>query len=504
MLDQKTIKFIESGKNEAFKKLSNVFEDFCLIYFDFQITKEQKLSSQVLFKRVFARKNHTVIFNWVRQYGKSELICLILIFLARVFPLFFNENYKVCFTAPEKNTSSEIFLKIKNKLNELKTRYPDTWGGEISNDRATLHNGSTFIQFGIYKGYATKETQKSTKEGRTFNIIIRDEAHLGDDYIYRDQLLPALSTTGGIDVLISTGGFRNCLAKEKIESAKNGSNIENIYWNEDNTLFYMDYVKAKISAQEEYERTKNERWIRWIDFQEKYIKDNGISSDEVQKNLYLKWLVNFGNFIPWEDLIKLRREKEEFNTDICDVGIDWGKSNDETYAVITDYEFNVRDIEVFKGDYINKQCPDIAEWIKEKRKTLKIKRVFSDSTGVGDPVISSLKVEFRKKGFVLLVKRIVFTAQSKNLLARKGQKVMFAEKEKERLSYPANHKFTNKFEKQFRKLIKTTRERDGLISYSHPNEPNIHDDIPDSTLLSIFGTAKIKKTRNFETKPSEF
>lgn len=477
--------------------LMHIFCQSIKNFFDVTVTLDQESIAREIIYRVLLRKRYTIDLSACRQIGKTEIVCFCTWFLSYVFPLIEDEPLRCIITAPEKSTGSEVFDRTKKLYDDCERDYPDDFKFKQKNlDVIVLQDGSRLDVYGLFKGFARREEKKTTKEGRSAHMIIRDEKHLGDDEIFKDELEPAMSTTGGVDIWLGNGGFRTCRAKEMADLAEKGKTITLL---NDMTLFRFDYTYMRESMLREFERTKNPMFMRWIESQDKYIQDHGMESDEVQKNLYLKWLVTVGNFIAWEELIGHRRSINvtNFASRIADAGIDFakGENGDETVATITDYERNVRDWEIFSGDWPD-QVEQIALWLPNaaQNHNVSLRFIHCDSTGVGDPIKDYLRRRLRYP-----VRGIVFGVQSEDAMAKKMQKAFSAKNERERTTYPENHKHTAKFEKQMKGLLKHRRPT-GQLKLTHGTGKQDHDDFAQSLALSLWN---IEKIRGSEPTPKD-
>lgn len=465
-----------------------IFSESVLEFFKVTVTWEQERIAREIIYRVLLRKRYTIDLSACRQIGKTEVVCYCAWFLSYLFPLIESETFRCIITAPEKGTGSEVFDRTKKLYDDCERDYHDEFKFKQKNlDVVILQDGTRLDVFGLFKGFSRREEKKTTKEGRSAHMIIRDEKHLGDDEIYKDEIEPAMSTTGGVDVWVGNGGFRQCRAKEMADLAENGKQVT---YAKDMTIFRLDYTYMREAMLKEYERTKNPMFMRWIESQDKYIEDHGMESDEVQKNLFLKWLVTVGNFIAWESLIGHRRAEEaRFASRIADVGIDFakGENGDETVATIVDYERNVRDWEIFSGDWPD-QVDEIALWLPEAaaKHNVSLQFIHCDSTGVGDPVKSYLRRKIRTP-----TRGIVFGVQSEDAMAKKMLKAFAAKSERERVTYPQNHKHTNKFEKQMKGLLKHRRAT-GQLKLTHGTGKHDHDDFAQSLALALWNIEKIR------------
>ncbi len=479
-----------TGSEKDFDFLAKLCADMTLRLFGFQFTPIQLKKSREIIKRTLRQERFTIVFSECRQVGKTETVCYTEFFLSYAFPALTGERYRVCFTAPEKGTSLEIFDRTKKLFDTVERNHPQFFKFERKTpEEIIIPQCAKFEIFGLFKGYAKREDKKSTKEGRTFHKVIRDEMHLGEDDIFSDEIEPAMSTTGGVDLWIGNGGYRQCDAKKKIETGSN----------ENQTVFFYDYKFMRKEYLRLFEETGNPMFKRWIQAQDKYIEDKGEESDLVQKNLFNKWIVERGNFVAPEKLHRCRRAKERtsYNTDACDVGVDWAKSHDSTVVTVTDYERNIRFwLELHGEDYID-QVDIIEDWLRDlyENHGIEFGTCYCDSTGAGDAPTTLLQ---RKCEDFLIVEPVVFTPLSKDEIGKKMLKAIFAKHADERLSYPNPKisKMAKKFERQMTELEKEYRGESGKLNYHHPDRHDAHDDFPDSFGLSIYGMEDLEDEPN--------
>lgn len=472
-------------------QLTDLFAASVLRFFGVVINPWQRMIAEEVLYRVLQRKRHTIVIAICRQVGKTEVVCYLLWFLSYVFPMVEGEKFKGVITAPERGTGSEVYDRTKNLFDTCENRWPSMFTFKQKNlDAIQLHNNTRLEVFGLFKGFATREKKKSTKEGRTYHVAVRDEMHLGEDEIFKDDIEPALSTTGGVDILLGNGGYRSCRGRDLCEKGA----PDEVTYLEDITVFRFTYEKMRPWALEEYDRTGNELWLRWVNSQDKYIEDNGRDDDAVRKNLFCEWLVTVGNFVDEMELLKHARPAGyALKESAVDVGIDWAKESDETVLTITDYERNIRDWATFYGEYPD-QVEEIAEWLPQRLAELGLtaRNVICDTTGAGDPVTSMLKRKLRMR-----VSGVVFGNATKDKLAKKAIAVINAKREEERFTYPAEHPHRVKFETQMRKLQKERRKNTGQLNYHHPAENGAKDDYPDSFFLSLWKMVKESRTTTY-------
>jgi hypothetical protein len=480
--------------------IMSLFTAFTIKYFLFTLRDDQIVLARAFFDLLFKRKRHTLNVSVCRQTGKTEVLVMCILFAILYFEIIEKERIRICVCAPEQGTSTEFFDRLKAAMNKLEQAGFVFRFQQKNYDAIVDSRGNRVDKFGLFKNYARIENKKSTREGRTFHLVIRDEKHMGDDSIFDDEIVPAMATTGGLDVLIGNGGFKYCRAKQISDMfTDKGQIIQTIGAV---TNFEADYTMMRAIMLEEYEKTGNEMFIRWIDSQDAYIEQHGIDNPFVQKNLFNKWFTETQNFIDIQRLRTMARQNDEsLHSPIIHIGLDLAKSQDDTVMTLTDDECNVRDWLEFKGEY-PQQVRLIREALlawKEKNRCA-FEYLFVDSTGVGDPVKAMLKEAI---GDIVIVRGIVFTSKEKDILARKALKAFAEENLKKRFSYPANHERTEKFENQMVSLVKDYYE-DGRIKYGHPTINGAKDDYADSTFLSMYKIQNINTTQMYGTNTVDY
>ncbi len=118
----------------------------------------------------------------------------------------------------------------------------------------------------------------------------------------------------------------------------------------------------------------------------------------------------------------------------------------------------------------------------------KIVGVRGDSTGQGD-----MPMEYLMAHTDLPVDEesmVKFTLQSKNDMYLHFQECLYRDPEDEQaVTYPADHPLTAEFEDQMTQLVREYKGDGEYLSVHHPDTPDTKDDAPDSTCLSLWGSA---------------
>ena len=171
----------------------------------FMFIPQQELA-ETLIKAIFQKKQHRIYLSLPRQIGKTEIVTMVASFCYDTYFPIFKKPFSLAVVTPNSQTSSAIFSRLCQKLYNMKVRLDidkNIVKQTVRGDRVEL--------FSIFS-----DKRSATTEGRTFHLIIRDEAHEGDDMKFEDELLPALNSTNGSFVMIGNGCFKNCMFWEGI------------------------------------------------------------------------------------------------------------------------------------------------------------------------------------------------------------------------------------------------------------------------------------------------
>ena len=417
--------------------------------------------------RVLAQRRHSITVSACRQVGKTETTAMLVWMLSQIFHRLTGERFLVSVASPNEDTSSEVFYKIRELFRRGAQMGAPALEVDTKNEIATAD--ARITTFGLFRSFAERHGQKSTKEGRTRHLIVRDEMHLGDDAIFNDELVPSLSTTGGVDIFLGNGGYRNCSAKRRVERGDD----------QRHSLFLYRFPDAEAD-------TELQRLLpRWLDSQQAYVEEHGAGSDEVRKNLYCDWIVERGNFVlPGVLHACARKGEPTAPSPRVDIGLDLAKSSDRSVVTLTDFHRNVREWLVLPHTEYESQFDELAIFLEDAAKRYQLGKLYFDATGAGDPAGEILR---RKLRGMVACEGVVFSPQSKDAMGKNMERVLHARAENERLSYPADHPHAKDFEREMISLEKEYRSHRGYLFYHHPDVPGARDDFVDSLALSLHG-----------------
>lgn len=422
---------------------------------------------------------HEIPVEISRQAGKTTAIVLTVEFIMIYFPRMFGRRVSIGIFAPQREQAKTDFDRLKEALYRSQAL---VFGSEQElKDYREQSNANTLVLPSGASCYIFPVTKTSKPESKTLDLEIFEESQDMDDRIVKEQILPMGATTNSPAIYIGTAGTRICYFYRLGQT------------NKALKLYFEDIVKQR---RETFEQTQDARHLIYEQFVKGEIENFGLESDEIQRPYFGKWLIGSGNFVTEEDLMRMVDEKRERETnrtsDECYVGIDTAKNPDST--VVTVVRWNplnskkelIRWIEL-QGDNYQHQFDVINEFIKN----FNVQAIAIDSTGQGDfmPDMFEAHTEFTNEKNGLY--RIKFSAVSKDLMY-KNLKVSI----KELLTTlpKIDTKRTEKFKQQ---MLDLQQEYKGqLLSVHHPDDPNAHDDYPDSWALAEWAFARWNEDNN--------
>lgn len=419
-------------------------------------------------------KTEEIPIELSRQSGKTTIICMVIEFILIYFPEAFGRQVRVGLTAPQDKQTKIDFDRLKALLRKTQPKFiiTDALGEQVAKEESNAHNLVLPNQSSVAV-FPMGSTSKI--EGQSFDIILVEEAQDSNDPIMLQSVFPMGATTNAPHVLIGTAGTRICYFYRLVQSGR-----ALVYkWREiveqrrqtykqDGNALHLVYEQYVLSQKELY----------------------GEDSDEFRRPYNLEWLIGTGQFTTSDALETIedvdRKETHQEKASDTYVGIDVAKHPDST--VVTLLRFNqkkgVKEILNWlelRGENYQSQF----EVITENLKRYKVVAIAIDSTGVGDPFtdlfISHTEWKDENSGLY----GIKFTAVSKDNMYR-NLKLSITES----LTRLPNLS-TKKGEKFKQQMLDLQQEYKGqLLSVRHPDDPNAHDDYPDSWALAEWAYAR--------------
>ena len=198
----------------------------------------------------------------------------------------------------------------------------------------------------------------------------------------------------------------------------------------------------------------------------------------------LKWVLERGQFITFENLMKLQAEFPVNKQARFYAGIDWGKIHDATILTIIDEDCNIVAWHEWQGDSYATQIAEIVEIIKQY-KNLQI--IFCDSTGNQDMAVNILTEKVSGHG--VRIEGVNFNPVTKDEMYKNLSRLMHDTILGGFVVQPAPLKMPvaetlqkAKFVKQMLDLQKEIKNEKWRCN--HPQGPQYHDDFCDSIALA--------------------
>lgn len=410
-----------------------------------------------------------------RQAGKTTTLVEAIAFILVYFTKHFNRKISIGIFAPQREQAKTDFDRLKYALASMagELQIYDAPAEEVdfakeeSNAKTiVLPNGSSCYVFPV--------TSSSKPESKTLDLIIFEESQDLDDNIVKQQIWPMGASTNAPRVYIGTAGTSIC----HFYRLGQGNALK----------LYFDQVVAQRRAK--YEETGDARHLIYEQTVKQEIEKQGVESDEIQRPYYGKWLIGTGQFVTEEALNALeeknRKQTFHFKKGDCFAGIDTAKHPDSTVVTILRYNEDTGKKEVLnwmelRGENYKDQFDIICAFLANYR----VVAIAIDSTGQGDfmPDMFERETEWADESSGLY--RVKFSAVSKDNIY-KNLKVSISEL----LTTLPN--LSTRLGQRFRQqMLDLQQEYKGqLLSVKHPDDPNAHDDYPDSWALAEWAYAK--------------
>ncbi len=427
----------------------------------------QRQIAECILEGVFQKKSRTVNISITRQFGKTELVTLVTSFIYDEYYTVFKEPFSCLVVAPEKGTASEVFKRLENYIVARAPKMAVDKNGYKETVR-----GDTVGLVGIYEGGSG-----STAEGRTYHFIIRDECHLGDDQKYVDQIIPTTFRKDAVIVNIGNGGFRKCYYLDRILDGTT----------HDNFVFRFPYDSLKGYMQELIDKglSSAKIWMRNI---EKYIREHGgMDSYDVQKNIFCKWITNFGNFLTEKELLRCHDDTigvyaQGVVLPKIYLGIDFASIGDRTIATFLNANRQIEDWLIVKDSNqhmtLRAQCEIIRDYCDEMGYTQRLAAIGGDATGLGLGAIEFLKIEFGSQ-----VVPYTFSSKKKHEWYISMRDLMMTKNDDDRIKYNPDHQWAHLFETEMIEL-EVNVMKNGYLGFQAPQKPNKYDDFPASLAIA--------------------
>lgn len=449
----------------------------------------QKQIVYEILRSIFCQVSLSLNISIIRQVGKSEIVALLVAFIWKKFFKTFSNPISIAVIAPTRDTAKVIFRRVYKYLDA-----DDLWID--TNEVKESQRGDRLALYGIYDEY-----KGTTIEGQTFDFVIRDEAHLGNDQKFIDQVLPAVTSKRAPVVQIGNGGFQDCFFYEALQRG----NIFHSY-NKETRLIKWTYHECRPIMEFYANSFKVQSCKTRIDNIDDEIKKYGMLDPAVRKNYFCEWMLEFGNVTTKEYLKKCHRIIDKKSGKSLYMGLDFATKHDRTVATIINENREVIDWIVVKDKDEMKlarvQCEELFEHCKSRGYLTRLDAIGFDATGQSEGLVT----ELLDNVFSCDLIPYKFSNQSKHEWYMKSIASLNTEYPQDRLYFNPLHEWGEQFQHEWLKLEKKMPRKgaqSGLKpSYGAPKKANAFDDFCAS--LAIVIDLRSQYEENFSDLPSPY
>lgn len=443
----------------------------------------------------------TITALFARQSGKTETVAIatavaMIMFpkLSRIYPDWFGKFSKgvmVGAFAPVDEQADNLFGRIESMLTSDRAKEifsdPDI-------DERVIGRGRTLR---LKSGSLVRKTTchpKASIEGRTYHLILVDEAQGADERVINKSVSPMATATNGTMIFTGTPAYHKGVFYDTIKNNKravaSGARLLN--------HFEVDWrTVSKYNA----------------NYKKRIIKERdriGEDSDEFKLSYRIMWLLDKGMFTTSERLDQLGDTSMQsvvhaYHRTPVVVGIDCGRKQDKTIVTVVYVDWDNPDpFGLYHHRVLNWLDLEGMDWeeqyfrIVEFLANYRVWKIGIDIGGLGDTVAQRLKILMPSAEIVELG-----SAQSDQSIRWKHLKQLM---DHHQISWPAGAKVRNlKRWKRFRQEMEDLEIlfKGPYVLAEAPRAANAHDDYPDSlsmacvlTLLEDSGSEEAESFHN--------
>lgn len=481
-------------------KLVNIIFDLTHLLTGVKLFPYQEQPAKRIIRSVLLNDGDELTNIQTRQSGKSETVSytvsglLVILPTLANLPMFidderlkpYRDGIMIGVFAPALQQSQIIYNRVRKRLGSKQAQefmYDPSVNVsmEVSNgENVSLSNGSTMS--------AVSASIGSNIEGRSYHLIIVDEAQDVNDRKYNKSISPMGAFYNATKVLIGTPTFQKGFFFYSIERNKIA------YENKTGRRNHFEYSWHEVVKY-------NDKYAKYIEGEKARL---GEESDEFQMSYNLQWRLERGMFITARELEKnLDPEREVVMSDLKKshiLGIDLARTSDST--VLTFVEVDYDDPVIIEessnmgvSDYVAYRTI-IKKWVEiqgtdyenqyyrilEELRYFNVKRIVLDSTSVGTPIADRLIANLDDIEIV----PFDFSRSSKSMLYKHYE----TELKSGRVIIPAGEMTgeTREFNKFVNQHTALNKEYAGqYLVVKHPDVAGARDDYADSSALAVFG-----------------
>jgi hypothetical protein len=419
-----------------------------------------------------------------RQAGKTTAVTLTVDFIMVYFPRLFKirNRMEIAIFAPQIEQAKTDFDRLKEAL--MRTSPLLEVVGESAEARLykEQNNSKTIVLPNGATCHIAPVSKTSLPESKSLMLMIFEESQDTDDKIVKEQIWPMGANTNAPRVYIGTAGTKLCYFRSLGLSGVATK------------LYFEDIATQRRKV---YEETQDARHLIYEQYIRGEIAKHGLESDEIQRPYFGKWLIGTGQFTTEEAidaLIDAKRKPTYHSKNVgeCFAGIDTAKHPDSTVCTIIRYNPELKKKELLNWcELRGENYQDQFDVLKDFLGHYNVIALALDSTGQGDfmPDMFQAHTEWQDENTGLF--RVKFSAMSKDMMY-KNLKVSIQE-----LLTSLPNLGTKQGEKFRQQMLDLQQKYNGqLLSVSHPDDPNAHDDYPDSWALAEWAFARWNEENN--------
>lgn len=437
-----------------------------------------RLTSNASEEEIKKLKLIEVPIEFSRQSGKTTAIVYTVEFIMTWLSVHFNRQIHIGIFAPQIEQAKTDFDRLKIALRRVKDMI--VVDEETERVIKEQENAKTLVLPDGSSCYIAPVSKTSHPESKTLDLIIFEESQDLDDQIVKESIWPIGASTNAPRIYVGTAGTS---IKYFYRLGQSSKVIK---------LYFEDIVAQR---RETYERTNDSHHLVYEQTIRQEIELHGIDSDEIQRPYFGKWLIGMGQYTTeaeLEALIADRAIAYHHTKMECFAGIDTAKHPDSTVVTVIRYNPEIKKKELLnwcelRGENYQDQFDIIVDFLGHYN----IQAVAIDSTGQGDfmPDMFENNTEWADEHSGLY--RVKFSAVSKDLIY-KNLKVSIKE------NLTTLPKLSTKQGERFKQQILDLQQeyKGQLLSAHHPDDPNAHDDYPDSWALAEWAYARYNENNN--------
>lgn len=487
--------------DKNWRKIFKIRDNFILETRKRELYNYQKIISDKIIKSVLLNKGETIAGEFTRQSGKTTIVTDTVVFLilfyfqlCRKFNIQHMGFFNVGFFGPQEQQARTDFDMVRDFLKICENMGFDYKFNEFNADTINIRSE----RYPPRMVYCFTASPTSHPESKTLNLIILDEAQDLVDKQVDKAISPMGAQTNATEVYIGVAGYQRCKFWRHIEELPAHNKV----------IIPVDM--ALEERQERYDRTGDEIHLNYKKHIEKKKREIREDSDEFKTQYLLEWILERGQFITYEALLKLEADyviKEEYTRiEPTYGGIDWGKLHDSTVFTVVDEDSKILAWYEFFGDDYASQIEEIAAIIG--RRFLGMKIIHCDATATQDMAVDMLKAKLLDYKLNVRVEGVKFSAGSKDEMYKNLSRLMHDTVMKGQVVEEAKVKFPEikenedneiktimiiqkeRFVKQFLDLQKEIKTG-GKWDCHHPEGPEYHDDHTDALALACMAFRQI-------------